>query len=126
VVVLENVPNDELPSLYAATDLVVVPTIGDRACSSLAAAEGLATGRPVVATRVGGIPEVVHDGETGMLIPPDDARALAEAVLALAADPARRRTLGARGRAWAESEWDSRVVLGRMADVLAEVAENPA
>jgi glycosyltransferase involved in cell wall biosynthesis len=126
VAVLENVPNDELPGLYAATDLVVVPTIGDRACSSLAAAEGLATGRPVVATRVGGIPEVVRDGETGVLIAPDDARALAEAVLGLAADPSRRRALGERGRAWTEAEWDSRVVLGRMADVLADASGGAA
>jgi glycosyltransferase involved in cell wall biosynthesis len=122
VAVLENVPYAELPALYAAADLVVAPTAGDRACSSLAAAEALATGRPVVASAVGGIPELVHDGETGALVPPGNPLALAESVLRLAADGECRRALGARGRRWIEAEWDTRIVLGRMAAVLDEAA----
>ena len=108
--------------MYAAADLVVAPTAGDRACSSLAAAEALATGRPVVASAVGGISELVHDGETGALVPPGNPLALAESVLRLAADAECRRALGARGRRWIEAEWDTRLVLGRMAAVLDEAA----
>ena len=123
VSVLENVPYDDLPALYAAADLLVAPTAGDRACSSLAAAEALATARPVVASAVGGIPELVREGETGILVPANDPRALADAALRLAADPECRRALGARGRQWIESEWDTRIVLGHMANVLEGAAE---
>lgn len=64
---------------------------------SLTAAEAMAQGKPVVATRVGGIPEVVRDGETGLLAPASDPAALADAIIALLSDPARARALGQRG-----------------------------
>jgi glycosyltransferase involved in cell wall biosynthesis len=77
---------------------VVAPTLGDRACGSLVAAEAMAAGKPVVATRIGGIPEYVAEEETGLLVPPGDSRSLVEAVLALLADRARMTRLGAAGR----------------------------
>jgi glycosyltransferase involved in cell wall biosynthesis len=122
VTVVENVPYGELPAFYAGCDLLAAPTAGDRACSSLAAAEALATARPVVASAVGGIPELVRDGETGALVPPGDADALRAAVLGLAADRERRAALGASGRRFIEAEWDTRRVLPRMADVFDEAA----
>jgi alpha-maltose-1-phosphate synthase len=71
--------------------------------------EAMACGTAVVASAVGGIPEVVADGTTGLLVPPDDERALAEAINSLIADPAKAAELGARGRARAVAEfsWDS-------------------
>lgn len=54
--------------------------------------------RPVVAARVGGLPEVIVDGQTGVLVPPDDAGALTDAVCALLADPGRTSELGRRAR----------------------------
>jgi glycosyltransferase involved in cell wall biosynthesis len=102
-----NVPEAELPAMYAAATLVVAPTLGHRACGSLAAAEAMAAGKPVVATRVGGIPEYVADGETGLLVPPDDPAALAAAVTALLHDPARLDRFGRAGRARVEATFDS-------------------
>jgi glycosyltransferase involved in cell wall biosynthesis len=55
-------------------------------------------GLPVVATRAGGMPEVVEDGRTGILVPVGDAASFAEAILRLASDPACRRTMGEAGR----------------------------
>jgi alpha-maltose-1-phosphate synthase len=71
--------------------------------------EAMACGTAVVASAVGGIPEVVTDGATGLLVPPDDPPELASAINALIADPARAAELGARGRARAVAEfsWDS-------------------
>jgi starch synthase len=71
--------------------------------------EAMACGTAVVASAVGGIPEVVADGSTGLLVPPDDEVALADAINALMADPALAAELGARGRARAVAEfsWDS-------------------
>jgi glycosyltransferase involved in cell wall biosynthesis len=58
----------------------------------------MATGIPILATRVSAVPEVVVDGETGLLVPPADAAALAAAMVRLAADPALRARLATAGR----------------------------
>jgi glycosyltransferase involved in cell wall biosynthesis len=64
----------------------------------------LAMAKPAVATRVGGIPEIVTPGVNGLLIPPEDPRALAEALLELLRDPDRSRRLGIAGRRLVEQE----------------------
>jgi glycosyltransferase involved in cell wall biosynthesis len=86
----------ELRQLYATSDLFVLPTLAD--CFSLVAIEALAASMPVVSTRVGGIPDIVVEGETGHLLDPGDSRALGDVVEALVTDPARRRAMGERGR----------------------------
>jgi glycosyltransferase involved in cell wall biosynthesis len=98
VYVSVDVPEDELGDLYAAADLVVAPTMGARACGSLASAEAMAAGKPVVASRVGGIPEYVEDGVTGVLVPPGQPDALVDAVRTLLGDPNRLCEYGRRGR----------------------------
>jgi glycosyltransferase involved in cell wall biosynthesis len=66
----------------------------------------MAAGLPVVASRLSGIPELVTDGVEGLLVPPGDAVALADALARLAADPALRARLGASGRATVLREFD--------------------
>jgi glycosyltransferase involved in cell wall biosynthesis len=68
--------------------------------------EALATGRPVVSCAVSGVPELVRDGDTGLIVPPNDPVALADAIARLAADPALRVRLGAQGRALVERQHD--------------------
>ncbi|MGH2405822.1 MAG: glycosyltransferase, partial [bacterium] len=60
--------------------------------------EAMAMGRPTVATRVGGVPEVIASGETGVLVEPGDANGLAEGILSLLSDPDRRRRMGEAAR----------------------------
>jgi starch synthase len=60
--------------------------------------EAMACGTAVVATRVGGVPELVEEGVTGLLVPPRNENALAEAIIELLDDPARRQKMGAQGR----------------------------
>jgi glycosyltransferase involved in cell wall biosynthesis len=71
----------------------------------------MATGRPVVASDVGQIGEILRHGETGLLVPPADPPALARALAALRADPALRASLGqaARREARARHSWDARL-----------------
>jgi glycosyltransferase involved in cell wall biosynthesis len=75
----------------------VVPSVNPEAFG-LVAAEFMACGIPVVATNVGGLPEVVKDGETGVLVPPGDPEALAEKIMWLLKNPSTRRKMGAAGR----------------------------
>jgi glycosyltransferase involved in cell wall biosynthesis len=97
VVFLGAWPHEAMLDLYPAVDLVlgtsfVNETFGISLC------EALACERPVIASDFGGFREVVRHDETGLLVPPQDPSALADAVDALLADPARRRTLALAGR----------------------------
>jgi glycosyltransferase involved in cell wall biosynthesis len=88
---------EEVAPYYAAFDAMILPSINEG--TPVSAIEALAAGRPVVATRVGGVPDVVREGEDGFLVEPGDVDALAERLARLAADPELRERLGAAGRA---------------------------
>lgn len=91
---LGPVPQPALFALYRAADVVVVPSVWPEPLSRVLI-EAMHFGRAVVATRVGGTPELVEEDVTGLLVEPRDAGALARAVVALLRDPARRARLGA-------------------------------
>jgi glycosyltransferase involved in cell wall biosynthesis len=88
---------DDVAEVLQAADVFVHPAIWSEAFG-LTIAEAMAAGLPVVASRVGGIPELVTHGETGLLVPPGDAGALAGALDLLAADGQERARLGANAR----------------------------
>ena len=99
VIFHDPVPHDALPALYGAVDAGVFPSIGDEAFG-ITIAEAMSCGKPVIASHIGGIPEVVGNEEScGLLVPPNDAAALAHAMRLLADDPARRARMGEAGRA---------------------------
>jgi glycosyltransferase involved in cell wall biosynthesis len=91
------VPHDQVPAVLAHADVFVMPSVYEELGSALVEAQW--AGLPIVATRVGGIPDVVDDGATGVLVPPGDPTALARAVDDLLSDPRRARTLARRGQA---------------------------
>ncbi|HEY8727267.1 MAG TPA: glycosyltransferase family 4 protein [Gaiellaceae bacterium] len=90
------VQHDELHQLYARAAVVACPS--RREGFGVACLEAMAHGRPVVATSVGGLLDLVVDGETGIVVPPRDPAALRSALERLLADPQLRRKLGAAGR----------------------------
>jgi glycosyltransferase involved in cell wall biosynthesis len=94
---------DDVPELLHAMDVFVMPSLEE--AFGIAVVEAMACGLPVVATNVGGLPEVVADKNTGLLVPPRDAGALASAVVKLANDESLRRAFGERGRARAEERF---------------------
>jgi len=77
-------PRDDIPALTAALEVAVLPSY--REAQGLALLEAMALRRPVVASNVGGIPEIVEDGRSGLLVPPHDAPALADAIVRLLTD----------------------------------------
>lgn len=93
----------DVPRLLAASDCFVMASLWEGL--GLVFLEAMACELPVLATQVSAVPEVVIDGETGLLVPPADVDSLAEGLLALAADPERRRRLGQAGRARVEQHF---------------------
>jgi glycosyltransferase involved in cell wall biosynthesis len=90
----------DVADLLEAADLFVLSS--EREGLSVTLLEAMRGGRPAVATRIGGNPEAIADGETGLIVPPGDAPALAQALSALLLDGARAAALGEAGRArWA-------------------------
>jgi glycosyltransferase involved in cell wall biosynthesis len=87
---------EEVARFYAAVDAVVLPSINEG--TPVTAIEALAAGRPVVATRVGGVPDVVRDGEGGFLVAAGATGELAERLAELARDPDLRERMGRAGR----------------------------
>ncbi|MBK4734278.1 TIGR03088 family PEP-CTERM/XrtA system glycosyltransferase [Noviherbaspirillum pedocola] len=86
----------DIPELMRDFDVFALPSIAEG--TPVTILEAMATGLPVVASKVGGIPEVVDEGATGLLVPPSDARSLAEALAVYARDPALAARHGAAGR----------------------------
>ncbi len=94
----------DVPATLRRWTLAAIPSLSESFC--IAALEASAMGLPVVATNVGGLPETVIAGETGLLVPPGDAAALADALIALLQDERRRRYLGGNGRRFVAEHFD--------------------
>ena len=109
VVVLERVPDIE--DYLQVADLGLFTSDSESFCLSIL--EAMCFGCPSIATRVGGIPEVVEDGVSGVLVAPGDAAALARAVETLIADPAHRIALGEAARRRAHERFSADVIVPR-------------
>ncbi|NOZ28443.1 MAG: glycosyltransferase family 4 protein [Chloroflexi bacterium] len=110
---LGRVPDERLPDLYRSAHVFVMPAREEREAASMEGfgivyLEASASGLPVVAGRSGGAVEAVREGETGLLVPPDDPEALTRTLRDLLGDAALRRRMGQAGRRWVEEEmnWD--------------------
>jgi glycosyltransferase involved in cell wall biosynthesis len=111
---------DDIPALLAAADLLCLPSREEGL--GLAALEAMAAGLPVVATRVGGLAEVVEDGKTGLLVPPGDRAALANALRELLSDAPRSLAMGKAGRARVEAHYTQEAMIAATQAVYAEAA----
>jgi glycosyltransferase involved in cell wall biosynthesis len=115
---------DDVPALIAGADALVLPSWVEGL--PLVVLEAMAQARPVVATRIGGTDELVADGETGLLVPPRDAGALAAALRSLLADRTRARSLGEAGRRRAEQRFSRDAMTSRVLAVYAEIVPKMA
>jgi len=102
----------DLPELYRAADIVAVPTVAQEGLSRTSV-EAMAAGRPVVASRIGGLPFTVADGATGLLCAPGDIADLAYRLETLLDDPSLRRRLGQAGRQRFAAEFTWPIVVER-------------
>jgi glycosyltransferase involved in cell wall biosynthesis len=110
----------DIPEVMAALDVLVLPSVRSEATPQVIP-QALAVGTPVVGAAVGDVPEIVRDGETGRLVPPGDAQALAEAILDLLRDPARARAMARAGRALVRGRFSFEEMMRATTEVYAAV-----
>ncbi|MGZ8757833.1 MAG: glycosyltransferase family 4 protein, partial [Aeromicrobium sp.] len=108
---------DDVPAVTAALDIAVLPSY--REAQGLAILEAMALRRPVVASAVGGVPEMIEHGQTGLLVPPNDARALAEAITRFLVDHPLADTLARAGHDFVIENFS----VERMAGAVARIYE---
>ena len=111
-------------SIYADLDLVLLTS--DNEGMPVTIIESLASAVPVVATAVGGVPDLVRDGINGILTPPRDSQAIARASITLLQDPGRRARMGASGRESVIPEHEVETLVGRMTRLYLSLVPNPA
>lgn len=116
--------NDErLRALYAEADVFVLPTSGE--CAPWVILEAMASGLPVISTRIAAIPEALLDGETGLLMPPGDGAALVKAITTLQGDAALRLRLGKAGRERIERHFNADTNMRLLIDILKKASVTP-
>jgi 1,4-alpha-glucan branching enzyme len=113
------VPDWEVPLFYRAADVFCYPSLWEG--FGLTPAEAQASGVPVVAFRTTAVPEVVRDGQTGLLVRPGDVEGLAEALIKLLSDEEKRAAMGKRARAHVEEEFRWELVAKRTENVYHKV-----
>ena len=117
-------PNDErLHALYRAADIFVLPTTSDLV--PWVVLEAMASGCAVVSTPVGGIVDLVVDGETGLLVPVGDIPRLTDAIRTLIADPQLRQRMGGNGRARVEASFSAEKNVPRILQVMKRAVDMP-
>jgi glycosyltransferase involved in cell wall biosynthesis len=115
---------DDIPEILSLFDLFVLPSLDEGLGRSLV--EAMAAGKPAVASRVGGIPEAVEDGKTGILVPPGDAHALAKALSFMLGNPEKSLTMGRRGRERAEKLFDEERMVDSICSLYRELLGHDA
>jgi|GEM_PF-66702 len=117
------IPDEQVPALFLSSDVVVLPYREANQSGPLHIAGTFA--RPAVVTRVGAMPEVVRDGETGLLVPPDDPGALAEAVCRLLENPAEARRMGQAAQEHLAASESMEATAAALVEVYQKVTSGP-
>ncbi|MGD2148424.1 MAG: glycosyltransferase, partial [Anaerolineae bacterium] len=122
-------PFEQVLTEYSRADIFVLPCViaksGGRDIIPNVLIEAMAMRLPVVSTLVSGIPEIVEDGVSGILVPPNDEQALADAISKLAVDPGLRHTLGENARRRVEDRFDIRENIGRYIELFTAGSSRP-
>ncbi len=106
----------DIPEMLSLMDVFVLPS-HTREGLGIAIIEAMAAEKPVVATDIGGIPEVVNHGETGLLVPPGDPESLSKAIIELLQNPLRAKTMGEKGRTRVKEKFTTKKMLSEIEHV---------
>lgn len=120
---LGPVPHVEIPSLISLADICVLPSLSEGLPSFLE--EAMLAGRPIVATKVGGIPDIVTNRSTGLLVKPADPSALANAILEILRDRPFAERLGRDAKKFAEANLTTEITARKISRIYKDIAGNP-
>lgn len=116
---LGKVPYDGMPKLYSKASIVALTSFQEILPMSIL--EALATGTPVLASNVGGIPYTINNGETGFSINPNDPKVIAEKLLILTNDSSLRKRMSEQARNEAEKRWKAEIIAKKLLDLYASL-----
>lgn len=119
-----RIPNNQVANFFQQASLVALPYVESSQSGIVPLA--YAFGKPVVATHVGGLPDVVIDGQTGLLVPPGDAHRLAEAIITLLKDASLRRKMGQQAQEFAKTELSWQRIAQKTLSVYQQVDGTPS
>jgi glycosyltransferase involved in cell wall biosynthesis len=108
VILIGRIPNHALPRFYSSSDMVTLPSLSEN--FPVVALEAMASGKPLVASRVGGIPEVINGSENGILVDPANVGQIVEALSRLLENPSLRKRVGTNGRKTVEKRFDWKII----------------
>ena len=120
---LGKISNEKISQIYQEVDVVVVPSIWPENCS-IVILESHASGRPVIATNVGGNPELVDDGKTGYVIDPKNSNQIAEKIVQILSDEKLARVMSENARKRAEKEFDIRTHVNSILEIYRNVLDD--
>ena len=103
---------DDIPEILSSIDIFVLPSL--REGLPLTILEAMACAKPIIATNVGGIPEAVKDGVSGILVPPKDPESLQNAIVELLDDTEKQETMGLKGKQICEEHFRSRAMVDKI------------
>lgn len=109
---------EDIPQILSILDILVLPSLNEAVGRILI--EAGACGKPVVATDVGGIPEVVKDNQTGILVPPKDAHGLAHAIISLLEDERKRQSMGEAAKNWVDDKFSVERMVNKVSHLYQE------
>jgi glycosyltransferase involved in cell wall biosynthesis len=117
------IPNSEMYAFIQKHHIMVMPSVMESESFGVAVLEASACGRPVIASRIGGVPEVLENGETGLMVPAGEIESLARAILELAGDPARCEAMGRAGRTYVRDHYRWANSVDRMSNLYRELID---
>jgi glycosyltransferase involved in cell wall biosynthesis len=110
---------DDIPDLMASCDLFVLPSLNEGL--PLSVLEAMAAGKPVIASAIGGMDEIIMSGETGLLVPPADPASLAGAIRMLLSDSVFAQRLATAGKAYVHRKFSAETMVRRVAQIYDEL-----
>jgi len=122
IVLVGTIPNHKMPEYYATSDIVVLPSLKE--ATSIAGLEAMAMCKPVVGTNAGGLPYIIENEKTGLIVPPKNPKVLAKAIISILNNEEKQISMGATARKRVEEKFSWEIIAKKILEIYKQVFEN--